>query len=45
MDEVDVALYIEPLSDAIKDLREQFNLFTMSFNTKMDALVDILNRQ
>ncbi|KAK6030618.1 hypothetical protein OSTOST_03243 [Ostertagia ostertagi] len=45
MDIVDVALHIEPLSDAIKDLKEQFNLFTMTFNAKLDALVDILNRQ
>ncbi|VDL84706.1 unnamed protein product [Nippostrongylus brasiliensis] len=45
MDEVDVAIHIEPLTDAIKDLKDQFNLFTLSFNSKMDALVEMLNRQ
>ncbi|KAK5981574.1 hypothetical protein GCK32_001697 [Trichostrongylus colubriformis] len=42
MDEVDVALLI---SDAIKDLKQQFNLLAMAFDAKMDALANILNWQ
>ncbi|VDO38335.1 unnamed protein product [Haemonchus placei] len=45
MDEVDAAIHIEPLSDAIKELKEQLNMFVMSFDAKMEALVDLVSRQ
>ncbi|XGW22653.1 hypothetical protein V3C99_005120 [Haemonchus contortus] len=45
MDEVDVAIHIEPLSDAIKELKEQLTVFVMSFDAKMEALVDLVSRQ
>ncbi|XGW29674.1 hypothetical protein V3C99_009041 [Haemonchus contortus] len=45
MDEVDVAIHIEPLVDAVKDVKDLLNMFTASFNAKIDAIVDLLNRQ
>ncbi|KAK6760899.1 hypothetical protein RB195_022098 [Necator americanus] len=41
MDEVDYAIHIEPLSEAIKELKEQLHVFVVNF----DAIVNILNRQ
>ncbi|WKY14676.1 hypothetical protein Q1695_000309 [Nippostrongylus brasiliensis] len=45
MDEVDLAVQIEPLSDAIKELKEQLTAFAMTTNAKLDTVADILNRQ
>ncbi|VDL67380.1 unnamed protein product [Nippostrongylus brasiliensis] len=45
MGEVDLAVHIEPLSDAIKELNEQLTAFAMTTNAKLDAVADILNRQ
>ncbi|KAK6015070.1 hypothetical protein OSTOST_19513 [Ostertagia ostertagi] len=44
MDEVDVAIHIEPLRDALKELKEQLTMFVMSVDAKMEALVDLVNR-
>ncbi|KAK6030960.1 hypothetical protein OSTOST_02897 [Ostertagia ostertagi] len=45
MDEVDVALHIEPLVDAVKDLKEQLNAFAVALTAKIDSLADILTRR
>uniref|UniRef100_A0A7I4YG21 t-SNARE coiled-coil homology domain-containing protein n=1 Tax=Haemonchus contortus TaxID=6289 RepID=A0A7I4YG21_HAECO len=45
MDEVDVAMHIQPLVEAVKDLREQLNVVAVGLNSKIDALADMLTRQ
>lgn len=45
MDEVDIAVHIEPISDAVKELKEQLNILVMATNAKLDVIVDLLTRQ
>ncbi|VDO54785.1 unnamed protein product [Haemonchus placei] len=45
MDEVEVAMHIDPLAEAVKDLKEQLNVVAVGLNSKFDALADMLTRQ
>uniref|UniRef100_A0A7I4XXP8 Uncharacterized protein n=1 Tax=Haemonchus contortus TaxID=6289 RepID=A0A7I4XXP8_HAECO len=45
MDIVDVALHVEPLTEAVKELKDQLNVFAMSINAKLDAIAETLTRQ
>ncbi|KAK6061260.1 hypothetical protein COOONC_01076 [Cooperia oncophora] len=45
MDEVDIAIHIDPLVEAVKDLKDQLNMVIMSLNAKLDAVMEALNRQ
>ncbi|VDO35550.1 unnamed protein product [Haemonchus placei] len=45
MDDVDVAIHLEPLVDALTDIKDQLNMFTAPFNVRIDAIADLLNRQ
>ncbi|XGW34035.1 hypothetical protein V3C99_018079 [Haemonchus contortus] len=38
MDELDVAVHIEPLAEAVRDLKEQPNVVAIGLNSKIDAL-------
>ncbi|KAK5980797.1 hypothetical protein GCK32_006061 [Trichostrongylus colubriformis] len=43
MDEVDVAIHIEPLVEALRDLNEQLALPFASLDGKIDTMTSILN--
>ncbi|XGW29287.1 hypothetical protein V3C99_008813 [Haemonchus contortus] len=45
MDVVGVAIHIEPLVDAHKDVKDQLNMFAASFIARIDAVADLLNHQ
>ncbi|KAK5984922.1 hypothetical protein GCK32_000992 [Trichostrongylus colubriformis] len=45
MDEVDVAVHIEPLVEALRDLKEQLALSFVSLDGKIDTMTSILNHQ
>ncbi|KAK6033498.1 hypothetical protein OSTOST_00307 [Ostertagia ostertagi] len=45
MDEVDVAVHIEPLTEAVRDLKDQLNAFAAGLTSKIDALADMHTRQ
>uniref|UniRef100_A0A7I4Z1A7 AMP-binding domain-containing protein n=1 Tax=Haemonchus contortus TaxID=6289 RepID=A0A7I4Z1A7_HAECO len=45
MDEVGVAMPIEPLVETVKDLKEQLNVVAVGLNSKIDVPADMLTRQ
>lgn len=45
MDVLDAAIQIESIADATKELKQQITAFSMAFDAKVDALIDMVNRQ